>query len=589
MLKFVIILIFLVARIVPSQAHEKYEVRATWLTTLGGMDWPTQIASSAKGIERQKAELCLLLDKLKAANFNTVLFQTRQRGDVMYPSHIEGFSACLTGKGGKNPGYDPLQFAIEECHKRGMALHAWVVAIPIGSKRQVQLLGKQSVVSKHPSLCKLFEGKWYLNPGNPASADYLSRIVQEIVSRYDVDGIHFDYMRYPEHGKRFPDHRTYLKYGKETQKKEISLDDWRRDNITRIVRRLYTEIKDIKPWVIVSSSPVGKYYDTKRYPSLGWNAYAEVYQDAQLWLKEGIHDALFPMMYFKDNHFFPFALDWQENKNGRWMVPGLGIYFLETKSKEWQLDDVLRQIHFTREQQLDGQAYFRNQFLMKNVKGIWDEINQLLYTTPAVTPPLTWLDSIAPATPELIDCIEQYDSRLPISPATNSAATKASDYPSQQERKGSKASITIRWKVSATQKRGGINYRVYASNHFPVDIEQGENIIATSIRDTQYVYTPQFPWQQKLYWAITAVDRYGNESAPLYCNPQQDEALPIFENKLPTIPQNGKLIITDATGSLLLEASTVGSKTLKSIPSGFYRISIQMPNGEKKLVGTLIR
>lgn len=119
--------------------------------------------------------------------------------------------------------------------------------------------------------------------------------MREIVSRYDIDGIHLDYIRYPERASDFPDQSTYRKYGKKE-----SLQQWRRNNITRIVRRIYTETKSLKPWVKVSSSPVGKYNDTKRYPSRGWNAYEVVYQDALQWLKEGIHDALFPMMYFQE-------------------------------------------------------------------------------------------------------------------------------------------------------------------------------------------------------------------------------------------------------------------------------------------------
>ena len=157
--------------LVSLQAQPKEEIRATWLTTLGGMDWPTRKANSAKGIEAQKNELIRQLDALKAANFNTVLFQTRLRGDVIYPSAIETFAESLTGHTGKNPGYDPLQFAIEECHKRGLELHAWLVCIPIGNKRQVTLLGKNCVVKKQPALCKQFNGSWYLDPGNPGTAD----------------------------------------------------------------------------------------------------------------------------------------------------------------------------------------------------------------------------------------------------------------------------------------------------------------------------------------------------------------------------------------------------------------------------------
>lgn len=553
MYRIAIFFAFLLAFTAPVLAIDKYEVRATWLTTLGGMDWPSHKATSPEGIQRQKDELCGLLDQLQAANFNTVLFQTRLRGDVIYPSYLETYAESLTGRIGKNPGYDPLQFAIEECHKRGLALHAWIVTIPIGSKRQVRLLGKKSVVAKHPSLCKQFKGNWYLDPGEPESADYLSAIVQEIVSRYDIDGIHFDYLRYPEHGKRFPDYRSYRKYGKKQP-----LDAWRRANLTRLVNRLYTEIKHLKPWVIVSSSPIGKYNDTQRYRSFGWNAYEEVHQDAQGWLKAGIHDALFPMMYFRDNHFYPFALDWQENKNGRWLVPGLGIYFLETKKQEWKLEDILQQIDFTRKYQLDGQAYFRNRFLLKNTKGIWDELTQAIYTTPAVTPPLTWLDSIAPATPTL----SNYQS----------AAT----------------SVTIGWHPSPTQKSGGINYRVYASDTYPVDTSLGENLAAPVWRDTIYTHTFDLPWQKKAYWAVTAVDRYGNESAPLTCNSPSGSALPVYDQQLPEIPEGSQLILADMTGNELLRISRVQMSKLKLLARGIYRLSLLTPDGKQKLIGTLI-
>ena len=111
----------------PHAAQPKHEIRATWLTVLGGMDWPQQKATSTEGIRKQKQELCDILDRLKEANFNTVLLQTRVRGNLIYPSSIETFPEALTGKTGRNPGYDPLAFAIEECHKRGMQLHAWLV------------------------------------------------------------------------------------------------------------------------------------------------------------------------------------------------------------------------------------------------------------------------------------------------------------------------------------------------------------------------------------------------------------------------------------------------------------------------------
>lgn len=461
-----------------GQPSSKYEIRASWITTLGGLDWPIRKATSKSGIELQKKELCDILDKLKAANFNTVLLQTRVRGDVIYPSAIETFTESLAGKEGRSPGYDPLQFAIDECHKRGLELHAWIVAIPIGNNRQVKLLGKSSVVKKQPSICIQYKDTWYLDPGNPKTDDYLAGIVNEVTSRYDIDGIHFDYIRYPEKTKGFPDQSSYKKFGK---KQELS--QWRRNNMTRIVHRLYDEVKRLKPWVKVSSSPIGKYNDTGRYSSSGWNAYKEVYQDAQLWLKDGIHDALFPMMYFQGNHFYPFALDWQENKAGRWIVPGLGIYFLHPKEQNWKLDEIARQIYFLRNIKADGEAYFRNRFILDNTKGLLDELKEHFYAAPAVVPPMTWEDSVPPSAPSV--------PQLTILDR----------------------GVKISWKASTDNTpKGGIYYRIYASNKYPVDTNIAENIIEIRIAGTEYTFRPTSPWQEKIYWAITAVDRCGNES-----------------------------------------------------------------------------
>ena len=129
---FLLILLSTFLIIAKAEAQPKHEIRATWLTTLGGMDWPRNKATNASSILKQQQELCAILDQLKEANFNTVMLQTRLRGDLIYPSQIETFPEALTGRTGRNPGYDPLAFAIEECHKRGMELHAWIVTIPAG-------------------------------------------------------------------------------------------------------------------------------------------------------------------------------------------------------------------------------------------------------------------------------------------------------------------------------------------------------------------------------------------------------------------------------------------------------------------------
>ena len=547
-----ILTIFLLVSVIAS-AQPKHEIRATWLTTLGGMDWPRQKATNADGIRRQKEELCQILDQLKEANFNTVMLQTRLRGDLIYPSDIETFPEALTGRTGRNPGYDPLAFAIEECHKRGMELHAWIVTIPAGNNRQVKLLGKHSIVRKNRKICKQHEGAWYLDPGHPETANYLADIVREIVTRYDVDGIHFDYIRYPENARRFPDKDTHRKYGKGKNLKE-----WRRDNITAIARRLYTEVKQVKPWVKVSSSPVGKFRDTSRYSSLGWNAYETVYQDAQGWLKEGIHDALFPMMYFKDNHFYPFVIDWKENDHGRWVVPGIGIYFLSPREKDWPLDEVSRQLFFIRQQGLAGHAYFRNRFLLDNVKGVLDEVKHEFYNAPALIPPMTWQDSIAPTVPTNPTFEEQGEGH-----------------------------IRLAWNESKDNHDLPVVYHLYASTTYPVDTDNAHNLLATYLKEQEVVLP-----DQKLYYAVTSADRYGNESAPLAVNHAPATDIPLLNqgNKLmlPSLENVQEVLICQATGETVSRVKCQQKIPLDFIPEGFYLIYALDEKGGKTLIGTAV-
>ena len=551
---FLLIFISLLFITIKTAAQPKHEIRATWITTLGGMDWPRNKATNANGIRRQQQELRDILDQLKEANFNTVMLQTRLRGDLIYPSAFETFPEALTGKTGRNPGYDPLAFAIEECHKRGMELHAWIVTIPVGNHRQIKLLDKYSVVRKNRKICKQYQGSWYLDPGHPGTADYLAGIVREIVSRYDVDGVHFDYIRYPENARRFPDKDTHRKYGKGKDLKQ-----WRRENITAIARRLHAEVKQLKPWVKVSSSPVGKFKDTNRYSSLGWNAYETVYQDAQGWLKEGIHDALFPMMYFKDNHFYPFALDWKENDNGRWVVPGLGIYFLSPSEQDWPIDEISRQLHFTRQADLAGHAYFRNRFLLDNVKGIFDELKNDFYTTPALVPPMTWQDSIAPTAPT-----EPF-------------------YELQDN-----GEVKLAWSASKDNHDLPVVYHLYASSNYPVDTNNANNLFATYLKGNQITLP-----DGEGYFAVTAADRYGNESAPLALNTAPEIESPTLNqgNKLvlPQLEDVPEILICNALGETISKVSYQPEISLKLLPEGFYLVYTWNEEGEKKFLGTILK
>ena len=455
----------------PAHPAPKYEVRGVWITTLGGLDWPKTKATSPARREQQKQELCQILDQLKAANINTVLFQTRIRGSVIYPSKIEPWDVSLTGQFDKDPGYDPLAFAIEETHRRGMELHAWVVTVPGFKTKDAGKMGAKSLLKTHPDLLKKHNDMYYLDPGLPGSDDYLTNICKEIVGRYDVDGIHFDYIRYPENAESFPDAATYKKYGGKQSK-----TDWRRSNITRMVSKAHKAVKALKPWVRLSCSPVGKFRDMRRFSSYGWNAYAAVYQDAQGWLRQGIMDLLFPMMYFQGNHFYPFAVDWQENSYGRPIVPGLGIYFLSPREKDWDLGIIQRELCYMRQQGLQGQAYFRSQFLTDNTKGLYDYLKTAYYPYPALLPPMTWESSTRPAAPVV-----------------------------KEERTGP-TTVCLRWEPVKDCR-----YVIYGSKELPVDTSNPANII-TVTSQCEYSYNLLSSTLLGLHFTVKSLDRYGNES-----------------------------------------------------------------------------
>ena len=326
------------------------EIRAVWLTTIGGIDWPRTYATSPATIEQQKRELTRMLDRLKLIRINTVLLQTRIRGTVIYPSSLEPWDGCMSGQPGRSPGYDPLRFAIDECHKRGMELHAWVVTLPLGKWNGA---GCRNMRNKYPKLIRRIGEDGFLNPEQPQTGDVIASVCEESVRKDDVDGIHLDYIRYPDGWK--------IKVGRSIG----------REHITSIVRKIHTAVKSVRRNIKLSCSPIGKYEDLSRYSSRGWNAYMGVCQDAQGWLRTGLMDQLYPMMYFKGNQFFPFALNWSENKYGKEVAAGLGIYFLDPHEGNWKIDEVKRQLAICRQYGL-GQCFFRAKFLLDNVQGLYD-------------------------------------------------------------------------------------------------------------------------------------------------------------------------------------------------------------------------
>ena len=480
-------------------AQPKHEVRAVWLTTIGGIDWPHSYAQSARSIERQKDELRHILDQLQQVGINTVLLQTRVRGTMIYPSDYEPWDGCLSGFPGKSPGYDALKFAIDECHKRGMELHAWMVTIPLG---KWDALGCRQLRKKMPRNIIKIKADGYLNPESQQTADYLASLCAEVTKRYDIDGIHLDYIRYPEDMPKL-----------KTLDRQCG-----RNNITRIVSAISRRVKSLKPWVKMSCSPIGKYDNTTRYWSHGWNANTTVCQDAVAWLRDGLMDELFPMMYFRDNHFFPFALDWKEQSHGRIVVPGLGIYFMSPRERDWPLSDITRELEVLRHIGL-GHAYFRSKFFTDDTKGIYTYAKNNFCRYPSLVPPMTWASRHKPEMPY----------GLSLSNVANNVAQ-------------------LSWH-HAEKDTTMMMFNIYASKKYPVDTEDARNLVAIRRQGRQLLV----PNDGCTYYAVTATDRYGNESRALQEDAPYDEAetqcgstrLLICDGKKVEVPNKAHLADTE--------------------------------------------
>ena len=520
MKKSTIVILFLCMTFM-GMAQPKWEVRAVWLTTIGGIDWPSTYAHDGMGIAKQQKQLTDMLDQLKAVGINTVLLQTRVRATTIYPSDIEPWDGCLSGKPGKSPGYDALQFAIDECHRRGMELHAWVVTIPVG---KWNTYGCQQLRRRYGALIRKIGDEGYMNPESPTTASYIADICEEITKKYDVDGIHLDYIRYPE---------TWRGAKRETY-------------ITNIVRTINRRVKFYKPWVKLSCSPIGKYDDLSRYRSNGWNARSRVAQDAQGWLRDGLMDQLYPMMYFAGNNFYPFAIDWKEQSFGRHVISGLGVYMLHPRERNWPMTEVQRQLNVVREIGM-GHCYFRAKFLLDNVKGVYDYV-RWHDRYPALIPPMTWAQSLAPTAPKALVV--------------------------ERRAEGDRLS----WQEAEDRSDGPyLIYNIYASDSYPVDVTKAENLIATRYL-WKNISIPKT--QRQWYYAVTAQDRYGNEGPAI----QEESTHSQDCNVSSMLPNDGrKLRVIVATDAKTLQIATLQGKTIKTcmneqqidistLPEGIYQL-----------------
>lgn len=471
------LLFFLIVLTGLIYSQPKEEVRAVWVTTVFNLDWPR-----TSGANTQRTEMIQLLDKLKAANFNTIMLQVRGRGDLLYGSAIEPWARALTGSLGGNPGYDPVQFTIEEAHKRGMEVHAWWNVYKVYGTGTPPVTNPQHVVHRHPNLVKLYDGEWWMDPGEPGTKTYLLNLAMEMVRKYPLDGIHFDFIRYP--GTDFSDSASYANYGGGVNK-----SDWRRSNINNFVTAIYDSIQLVRPKMKVGSAPIGIYKNLDSC-NRGWEAYTQVFQDSRRWLLARKHDYLSPQVYWDINtcpRFDVIAKDWITGRGGRHIYMGIAAYRMSTNDGNWPAAEILAQVDTSRKFGAQGQTYFRTASFIDNQKNLYNLIKANQYLYPANIPPMPWKDNVKPLSPENLTVTAQ-DSLTYI----------------------------LKWQKSPAASDGDTAkyYNVYMDTVFPVDTSDIKKVIAFGRRDTTFTVVFANKPSQNYYFTVTAYDKGYNESAP---------------------------------------------------------------------------
>ncbi len=332
-----------------AQTNPKREFRGAWFPTVVNTTWRNM------STDEIKSDIIYHLDLFKELNMNAVIFQVRPQADALFYSELEPWSRFLTGKQGvaPNPYFDPAEFVIDECHKRGMEFHAWFNPYRVTSSSR-EVLSKDHLFFKQPELFVYYGNQIYFDPGRPGSREHTKKVIADFVSRYDVDAIHFDDYFYPYRVayKDFPDDETFKLYHKEDGFDIFDKDNWRRNNVNILVKELNETIKSIKPWVRFGISPFGVWRNRGADPmgSLS-NAiqtnYDDLFADILLWTSEGWIDYNAPQLYWEIGHsradYLSLIKWWSQNNHGVNLYIGQSIWNqLEIKNRN---GDVVNQLH----------------------------------------------------------------------------------------------------------------------------------------------------------------------------------------------------------------------------------------------------
>jgi uncharacterized lipoprotein YddW (UPF0748 family) len=389
------------------------EFRGAWIATVGNIDWPSKPGLST---EQQKTELTAIFDRAAQLRLNALIFQVRTSCDALYASKLEPWSEYLTGKMGQapEPFYDPLAFAVEEAHKRGMELHAWFNPFRARYHSAKSAVAPSHISKTKPRLVRTYGKHLWLDPGEREAQEHSLAVIVDVVKRYAVDGVHIDDYFYPYKEKEasgklldFPDDASWRRSGAPGK---MDRADWRRENIDTFVQRLHTAIHAAKPQVKFGISPFGIWRPGYPEKIKGLDAYDALYADARKWFQNGWLDYCAPQLYWAiepEAQSYPVLLKWWSDQNlkGRHLWPGNNSARV---GSPWNPDEIANQIALTRKQAgASGNIHWNMSALMSEAKGLSATLATQVYTQPALIPASPWLDKAAPPRPAVT---LQYDA-----------------------------------------------------------------------------------------------------------------------------------------------------------------------------------
>jgi uncharacterized lipoprotein YddW (UPF0748 family) len=488
-----------------AQKTPKRELRGAWVTTHINLDWPFL---SSHTPQRQRDSLIAILDQHKATGMNTIYFQVRNQSDALYPSTLEPWSHVLTGTYGRDPGWDPLQFAIDECRKRGMELHAWINPYRAASNTNViSSFAPNHLARAQPGWLLTQGTEAILNPGLQQVRDHVLRVIADIVTRYDVDGVHFDDYFYHAPSTTVPpynDDATYAADPRGFANTTAGRADWRRDNVNMLIKRVYDTVRLLKPWVKFGVSPSGIYRSSTN-PAIGSNTsagafqhYSAIYADSRRWLQEGWVDYIAPQVYWfigQTGSDYANLIPWWNNQAfGRHIYIGQAIYKVADPNQgaNWanrsQIPNQMRMNRLAMYPNIYGEIGFRTRHLRTNLLNVRDSIRTRIYVRPALPPTMPWVDAIAPAAP------------------TNLVAAKQAD-----------GSYVLNWTNPAPAANEMDKVRqvvIYRSETPSISISDTANLLhITPTAVNTFTDNTTNP-DKTYYYVVTTVDRMANESAP---------------------------------------------------------------------------